>query len=358
MRILITAPSLDISRNVSGISMVTHTILSNADESHCYFHYLLGRPDKSPFWLWPLLLIKQLINYPFFLSSHKIDVVHQNLPFNTKGILREYIINLFSVWSGRKVLLHIHGGECLMKGVSSPILNLLVKGMFRRSDGILVLSALEKEALHINYPNANVSFLSNAIDTDYYKRRGERKKEHLGILFMGRIHESKGVDEIIEAIRHLYFQQHNFTFFLCGEGPERERMVKECTAIMHDDFHYEGIVSGEKKLEVMLCSSIFILPSRYGEGLPMSLLESMAMGIVPVVTNDASMNEIINSGDNGLKVEKYNAVDLATKLDFLILHPEMIDTMAENAVRTVRKSYGIKNYMKQLNEIYMTLFLT
>lgn len=356
MRILITAPSLDISKNVSGISMVTHTIMSNADENHSYFHYLLGRPDGSPFWLWPLLLIKQLIYYPFFLFSHKIDVVHQNLPFNAKGVLREYIINILSVWSGCKVLLHIHGGECLMKGVSSQFLNQLVKGMFRRSGCIVVLSAIEKEAILKNYPVDNVSFLSNAINPDYYARKRVRTQERPGLLFMGRIHESKGVDEIIEAIRRLYLQQRNFTFFLCGEGPERERMVKECSAIMHNDFSYEGIVSGEKKLEVMHRSSIFILPSRYGEGLPMSLLECMAMGIVPVVTSDASMKEIINTGENGLKVNKYDADDLAVKLNFLITHPEIRHSMSKNAVSTVRKGYGIKNYMEQLNILYNSLF--
>lgn len=356
MRILITAPSLDVNKNVSGISMVTHTIMSNADENHCYFHYLLGRPDGSPFWLWPLILIKQLIYYPFFLSSNKIDVVHQNLPFNTKGILREYLINLLSLCSGRKVLLHIHGGECLMKGVSSRVLNQLVKGMFRRSGCIVVLSVLEKEAILKNYPTCNVSILSNAINPDYYARKRVSPQERPGILFMGRIHESKGVDEIIEAIRRLYSQLCSFTFYLCGEGPERERMVKECSAIMGNGFSYEGIVSGEKKLEVMHRSSIFILPSRYGEGLPMSLLECMAMGIIPVVTNDASMNEIINSGINGLKVNKYDADDLAAKLKFLISHPEIRDDMSKNAVSTVRKGYGVRNYMEQLNRLYNSLF--
>ena len=354
MRILITAPSLDVSQNVSGISMVANTILSNADKDHSYYHYLLGRPDHAPGWYWPVLLIKQLICYPLFLYSNKIDLVHQNLPFNAKGILREYIINLISVKCGRPVLLHIHGGECLMKGVSSKFLNCLVNNMFRRSSQVLVLSALEQVVIQKTYPMIHVSFLSNAIDTDYYSRKEPRKEGLPGILFLGRIENNKGLNEIIQAIRELY-KHHRFTFSLCGEGPERERMVKECTEIMGDDFHYEGVVSGEKKLDILHQSSIFVLPS-YFEGLPMSLLESMASGLVPVITEVGSMKEVVRSGENGLLVNTHDAKDLAAKLEFLISNPEILNTMAENAFYTVQKDFDIKDYMLRLNEIYQTSF--
>ncbi|MDD4822770.1 MAG: glycosyltransferase family 4 protein [Bacteroidales bacterium] len=354
MRILITAPSLDVSNNVSGISMVANTILSNADKDHLYYHYLLGRPDHAPGWYWPLLLIKQLIGYPFFLRSNQIDCVHQNLPFNAKGILREYIINLISVWCGRPVLLHIHGGEGLVNGISSRFLNRLVNKMFRRSSQVLVLSALEQKVIQKSYPTVHVSFLSNAIDTDYYLRKEPRSNVLPGILFLGRIENNKGLNEIIQAIREVY-KQHRFTFSLCGEGPERERMVNECREIMGTDFQYEGVVCGEKKLQIMHRSSIFVLPSYY-EGLPMSLLECMASGLVPVVTEVGSMKEVVKSGENGLHVKTHDAKDLAEKLGFLISHPEVLDSMAENAVYSVRKNFGIKDYMKRLGAIYDSLF--
>lgn len=335
--------------------MVANTILSNADKDHSYYHYLLGRPDQGPGWYWPVLLIKQLICYPFFLYSNKIDLVHQNLPFNAKGILREYIINLISVKCGRPVLLHIHGGECLMKGVSSRFLNRLVNNMFRRSSQVLVLSALEEAVIQKSYPMTHVSFLSNAIDTDYYSRKEPGPKGLPGILFLGRIENNKGLNEIIQAISELY-KHHRFTFTLCGEGPERERMVKECTEIMGDDFQYKGVVSGEKKLKILHQSSIFVLPS-YFEGLPMSLLESMASGLVPVVTDVGSMKEVVRSGENGLHVKTYAANDLAEKLGFLISHPDILDSMAENAVYSVRRNFDIKDYMLRLNEIYQASFL-
>ncbi|MDD3162151.1 MAG: glycosyltransferase family 4 protein [Bacteroidales bacterium] len=355
MRILITAPSLDVSRNVSGISMVANTILTHADKDHLYYHYLLGRPDHAPGWYWPLLLIKQLIGYPFFLYTHQIDCVHQNLPFNAKGILREYLINLLSVRCGRPVLLHIHGGEGLVNGISSRFLNRLVNKMFRRSSQILVLSALEQKVIQQSYPTIKVSYLSNAIDTELYARKKTESKTVPALLYLGRIEPNKGINEIIRAVAKVY-KQHRFTFFLCGEGPEREHMVRACAEIMGEDFCYKGVVSGEQKLEIVHQSSIFVLPS-YFEGLPMSLLESMAGGVVPVVTEVGSMKEVIRSGENGLHVKMQDANDLAEKLTFLLTHPEMLDLMAENAVCTVQKEFGIKDYMKRLSTMYDSLFL-
>ena len=58
---------------------------------------------------------------------------------------------------------------------------------------------------------------------------------------------------------------------------------------MGDDFIFKGVVSGNDKWNTIYESDIFLLPSRHSEGLPMSLLETMAAGLVPVVTNDASM---------------------------------------------------------------------
>jgi len=96
MNILITAPSLNPIKNVSGISCVVQTIISHNEQQQC-FHYLLGRPDKKltkTKWLFDL--VKQVLLFPLALIRNKIDLVHQNLPFDPKGLMREYVINLWA----------------------------------------------------------------------------------------------------------------------------------------------------------------------------------------------------------------------------------------------------------------------
>ena len=65
MNILITAASLNLKKNVSGISTVVNTIMENNSEQR-YFHYLLGRPDKPlNKAAWFIQVLKQLFFFFF-----------------------------------------------------------------------------------------------------------------------------------------------------------------------------------------------------------------------------------------------------------------------------------------------------
>ena len=111
MKILITAPSLNPLINVSGISSVVSNIIKY-NKQHNFHHYVLGKQDKSlsnVVWLFQLLV--KLLYFPFFLKNNSIELVHQNLPFNPKGVSREFIINYWCRLTGVPVIVHIHGGS-------------------------------------------------------------------------------------------------------------------------------------------------------------------------------------------------------------------------------------------------------
>ena len=56
---------------------------------------------------------------------------------------------------------------------------------------------------------------------------------------------------------------------------------------------------------------IFVLPSRYGEGLPMAMLEAMAAGCVVVAADAGSVTAVVTDGENGYVVEPKNTAQLA-----------------------------------------------
>src|SRR5690606_29360294 len=99
-------------------------------------------------------------------------------------------------------------------------------------------------------------------------------------------------------------------------------------------------------------ADFFLLPSRYGEGLPMALLEAMASGLVPIVTDDASMKFVVHPFYNGIRVEKRNASDIAEKILGILDSPVTVTTLQRKAVETVKESYDIQVYISKLNVIY------
>jgi glycosyltransferase involved in cell wall biosynthesis len=349
--ILITAPSLDPNYNISGISSIVQMIIKDNDK-HFYHHYLLGKPDKKINGLWRiLLLIKRIILFPLFLKKSNIDIVHQNFPFDPKGILREFIINSWCKLFRVPVVLHIHGGIFLMNKTSNKLYFFLSRKIFKNSKAVIVLSEVEKESLLLNYQYSDALILENCIDISPFLEI--KRDEHPApvFLFMGRIHETKGLNEILSAFRLLKVDNTDFRFILCGDGPLKKSIISEFETILGENFSYLGIVSGQRKLEVIKSADYFLLPSWF-EGLPLSLMETMAAGLVPVVTNVGSIHFLVEDGKNGIIVEMKNSDDLYRKIKNSLSDPDLYKSLSANAKNSISERCNIKDYISRLNCIY------
>jgi len=351
LHILITAPSLNHGENVSGISSLVRMIIKN-NEKHSYYHYLLGKPDNKDTFMQILLLLQRLLFFPFALWKNHIDLVHQNFPFDPKGILREFIINQWCRLLHVPVVLHIHGGVFLMNKTSNKLYLFLAKEIFKNSKAVIVLSSREKESLFQNYQYPDAFILENCVDVSRY---AELKKEKTfpapTFLFMSKIQESKGLNEMLEAFKLLKADNLDFGFILCGDGPLQKSIVPQFSSILENRFRYLGVVYGHGKLDAIRSADYFLLPSWF-EGLPMSLLETMAAGVVPVVTDVGSVNFFVRNGENGIFVEPKNPQDLYQKMKQLILNPDLYRAFLMNAKNTIAERCDIKDYIFQLNFIY------
>ena len=84
----------------------------------------------------------------------------------------------------------------------------------------------------------------------------------------------------------------------------------------------------------------------------MALLETMATGVVPVVTDDASMKFVVQQQFNGMRVKKNDPQDLYEKMKIVLSDASLYDSLSENAIKTIKKNFDINNYIVQLNELY------
>src|SRR5690606_33068096 len=103
------------------------------------------------------------------------------------------------------------------------------------------------------------------------------------VLFFGRINESKGLGDIVEACKTLKQQGFRFRFNCYGTGPDKNSFNAAMADAIGDSYYYGGIAAGSDKWSAFGGSDIFLLPSNY-EGLPMAMLEAMAAGCIPVVS--------------------------------------------------------------------------
>ncbi|MDQ3130584.1 MAG: glycosyltransferase family 4 protein [Acidobacteriota bacterium] len=350
MKVLITAPSLDEKENVSGISTLVREITGSGG---CEFvHFSAGRKDSEKADIgW---ILRQFFLPPRFFRQilhEKIDVVHINTAFVPLSIVRDAALTAAARLAGRPVLLHPNGGRFLVEEFESRPLAWIAEKMVRSASKVLVLSELEKESLTRRWKNLNVSILPNAIALDAIPAI-ERENKEKTIIFFGRIHESKGLSEIIEVCEILKKEGFRFQFKCYGAGPLKDFFIAEMSRILGDKFYYGGVVSGAEKWRALAESDIFLLPSRYGEGLPLALLEAMAAGCVVVVSEMASIGAVIESGINGFLIEPRNVSQLIEKLKMLLSGKADLETISLNARKTVEEKFNLRDYMNKLEDIY------
>lgn len=349
MKILITAPSLDERTNVSGISTLVREIIKT-DEND-FAHFVAGRRDgekKSVGWLAKQIALPKKFRQT--IRREKPDIVHINTALVPLSIMRDASL----VFSARRAkipaLLHLHGGRFLVEDFTNKFLERIAVKMLEAADKIIVLSEIEKENLTRRFRDLKIEVLPNAVsvkESDIEKNAARKT-----VIFLGRLHESKGLHEIIEACRILEKENFDFDFRCFGAGEQKEFFVGEMKKILGEKFFYGGVISGEEKWRELFRADIFLLPSRYGEGLPIAMLEAMAARCVTIAADVASVRAVVRNGENGFLVEPYNANQTADVLKNLLSDEFDWKTLGESARKTIEKNYSMENYVQKLDKIY------
>ena len=350
MKILITAPSLEINENVSGISTVVRQIIRNSRFQ--FYHFQAGRKDgekANAAWMF-----NQILSVPRFyrtITGEKIDIVHINTALNPLSIVRDAAFARAARLAKCPLVIHLHGGEFLAREFENKLFAHVSGKMLQAANVVVVLSKMEKNIVERRWKNLNVKVLENAVELKEPLPRNRNPVEKT-MIFLGRLHESKGLNEIIAACRRLKMDNCSFRFNCFGAGDLKEFFIAEMSKICGEKFYYGGIISGAEKEKALNEADIFLLPSRYGEGLPMAMLEAMAAGCVVIVSEMASIGEVITDSVNGFLIEPRNVRQLTNKLSYLLTGEKDLEKLSKNARTTIAEKYNLDSYIKKLEKIY------
>lgn len=353
-KVIITSPNLNPEYNVSGISSVTNFIVNN-NTSFKYMHFELGKRDaEKRDLIWFVRILRAWFSWFFILVREKNVFIHFNFALDKRSIIRDAPLILFAKLIRKRMLIHLHGGEFLGKANVPKILEKLLVIIFSGNEPKIVLSSIEERILINKYNANNVFVLPNCIDYSKAKDffRQYPSESPVKLLFMGRIVIRKGLEYILEALSALKRENIKFKFFLAGTGPDKENYVKKFAEHLGDAFEYVGIASGEFKYKLLRECDIFLLPSLFGEGLPITLLESMSFSLVPLVTNDGSMSFIVRNMENGIILDKESSTSIANAIIYLVNDKTLLQRLGIKARESIFENFSPLDYINKINNIY------
>lgn len=356
MEIIIISPSLNPQLNVSGISAVTQFIINN-NPLVKYIHFELGRKDNENQGINRVFtILKNLKDWTKILRKYPNAYIHYNFPLSKASILRDPLFIYIALLQKKKILIHVHGGVFLTSPKVPFILNYILKKIFALNIPFIVLSELEKKILQKKYNCKNIQVLPNCVDLNEatsFKKEFHHDKP-LTIGYLGRIAQTKGMDFLISSCMQLKEKGIPFTLKIAGKEENEGEYLNRFNIELGKQFVYEGIVFGESKNKFLKSLDLFILPSFF-EGLPMSLLECMSYGVVPITTNVGSISEVVQDEINGLFIHCKDAHSISEKIIYLHKHRDIINKLSENAKQTIFDSFSPSSYINNLNILYNNL---
>ena len=377
--VIITAPSLNPKENVSGVSSVVQFIIENNKEVE-YVHFELGKKDKEKRGIGNITRVWRCYKkWKKWLGNTDTEstLIHYSFPLSTPSILRDPFFMRYALSRGMKMMVHLHGGYFLTAKTTPFPIRWILRRVFAWNVPFVVLSESEKEILQERYgvkkvfvlPNCvNIPPLSEKIETSDINNRPIR----LG--YLGRIEPNKGMTELLSACRRLRDEGLPFELYFAGQEKREGEYLPAFEDALGESFHYVGLVSGKAKDDFFRHLDVFIMPT-YFEGLPMSLLESMSYGVMPLVTPVGSIPRVIreyeiNSGTdtvdfdktscggidaNGIFLREKDVDSIVESVSFLSNHRRLVCQLGKNARVTICNQFSPVAYVSELNSLYQSL---
>lgn len=192
------------------------------------------------------------------------------------------------------------------------------------------------------------------IPVEQFTRRTPPREPGPGarILYIGRLVPEKGQTVLLEAIAELTRRGHDVTVTIAGEGALKPKLEKMAERLgLADRVEFPGAVGQHQLRDLYEEAAVFCLPS-FGEGVPIVLMEAMAMEVPPISTRIAGIPELIEHEHGGLLIPPGRADDLAEALETLLTDPTFHRDLAANGRTRVLEEFDTDRSAEQLLAIF------
>lgn len=259
------------------------------------------------------------------------------------------------------VVLSPHG--TLPHGTGRSILKMgwdriISPGMARKIKGVIGLTAHEVDdaqrlwqtftakSRFTAIPNGiDMNEFMNLPDPTNFRERYQLNNANV-VLFMGRLHPRKGVDVLAKAF--LQADIPNSRLLIVGPDEGLQPMLRNLAA-QDKRIVLTGYLAGEDRLAALACADWFALPA-IGEGLPMSALEAMAVGVPVILSPECYLPEVEAVGAG--KIVPVNIDALAQTLKTVLTEPAMQAQMRTHAKKLIRDRFTWDIVAGQLDGFY------
>ena len=288
----------------------------------------------------------------FVALKSKCQLIHVHWAIPT-GLIGVFVGALLK----KPLLVTIHGSDLRMAIKNSGWIRKLYLYVCKKACNLTCVSEFQKREIEqMGLSGEKISVFPMGIERRFLEvgkdRKNHLKNQHSIVVSNRNLLPIYNVSLLIHAIPLVLKEEPEVRFLIAGEGPEKTyleeetknlgvcSLVKFLGRILHDDMP-----------ELLGQSDIYVSTSLY-DGTSVSLLEAMATGAFPVVTNIPANQQWIKDGENGFLIPPDDESILATKIIEAIRNKELLARAREKNLKIVEQNACWENQIQKLKKRY------
>lgn len=205
----------------------------------------------------------------------------------------------------------------------------------------IYISELSKKVLEPYLPeDSYFYYVKNPVDIE--KSEPVNIGENKTFVYIGRLSKEKGCLLFAQAAKELGIQ---VTFI--GDG-ELKGEIKR----IYPEANFTGWVDKKRIMSELRKARALVFPSLWYEGLPLTVLEALSMGVPAIVSDTCAAREVVKDKESGLWFKRYNKEDLKEKIKAL-MNAGIAREYGNNAYEYYwANDFSLKNHTAKLEKVY------
>jgi len=191
-----------------------------------------------------------------------------------------------------------------------------------------------------DFPGAELRVIGNGVSVPDRSAQGD------AIVYVGRLSESKCVDDLIRAVEGL-----DERLLVVGDGPSRDHL-ESLAADLDVAATFTGRVPPDEVPAQLSKGKLLVLPSKHSEGMPNAVLEAMAVGLPVIASDIGGTREIIREGETGFIFEPGHVTELRRTIRQYADDEQLLADLGQNAREYIRENHSWERVITELVAFY------